>query len=264
MSLEKKQRSRMVPGHPGTPRRAQSHPAHSSRHYLHSRSVLSEPAVLIDSSSSSSSTPASTTVTIPRNLLRGSHGYAGLKPIKVKLFSTLQSANSAAAGALAFINSATFNSATFPELVDFAAIYDECRMLRFKAHYRVFPTVVSSAANSNFVAGAAAVSFDPTAGAPSSLANIMQESYVDGPCTLSTTTLQQYPSNERMRTISGRVPHLAPITSSDCPGSNWFCLDGGTAPILATFQVYYAALGTSGVISAFYQYELEMEFRLRT
>jgi hypothetical protein len=259
----------MVPRHPAShvahrthlPRRASSVDAN---HFRSLQASVDGGLVVIPSDHSTSSSTSDSTVTIPRTLLRASHGFLGLRPIRVKLFSSQQSVNSSVATALTFLTAVTYNSATFPELIDFNAIYDECRMLAIKVHWRPFATVPSSAAITNIIAGAAAIGFDPSAGAPSSLGNIMQESYADGPLTLSCSTVSTIPSCERMRVVAGRVPSLAPITSSDCPGSAWFTVDGATPPTLATFSIYFNALGALGVVSAFYQYELDVEFRLRT
>jgi hypothetical protein len=189
------------------------------------------------------------------------------KPIKMKLFSnstvTLSSANTA-------LNSASlvgFNSSTFPELSSIVELYDEARVLRCGIHYIFNDSSNSASASGNF--GGIAISYDPSVAAPTSISQICQEAHSTGPLfvqgSYNSSGQTQYPKGKAPSLFAKSPPPLAPITSSDVPGSAWFALDdiGGSSPTIFALLIYCSPLGTSGVSSCNTVVELECEFRMR-
>jgi len=168
-----------------------------------------------------------------------------------------------AATSLTYLRAVTFNTTSFPELADFIQIYDECRMIGVKLHYTFHLSTAATAAPTSSIAGAA-IGFDPSANAPSSITSILQESFCHGPLWITVNGVADYPTQRPFSIIHGKVPSLAPITASDCPGSAWFTVDGATPPVLCTLMAYGTALGTLGVIQVVTLCELDLEFRLRT
>jgi len=194
-------------------------------------------------------------------------GFSGLRPIRAKLFSTLFSSASGAASALTYASSVTLTTGNFPELSQFMVIYDELRMINVKIHY--FPLVSTAATVAPFTTTAAfSLEFDPTAGAPTSAGSLLEATFSSNLMLVSAgvngTTAQSINFHTKYLTLSGRAPKLAPIASSDCPGSAWIVLDSSTAPTMCVFLQYAAALGTTGIITNSWMVELDVEFRLRT
>jgi len=222
-----------------------------------------QPWVQVDNSSSSPN------LSRVRSLLR-KHvtGFKGskIKPIKVNLVSVEFTNSSTAGSANALNSSLQFNTSNFIELPDFAAVYDEARLLNARLHY--YPTI-TTAGTAPTAACAFAVEFDPTVGYASAPNAVLEAAYSAGPFRLHAgingATIQSGDMLRPYRRIDGRPPcPLAPITSSDVPGNAWFAVDGSTAPTLAVFLGYINSLGTGGVSSCSWFWELEMEFRLRT
>jgi len=195
-------------------------------------------------------------------------GFSGLKPIKVKLFSVQQTNSSGAATPLAFITNIMLNTTTFPELSAFNQIYDEIRMMHVKIHYFPYVSTASSAVNPPTAIYAGALQFDPNAATPASPNGQLEESYNTGLWFLTPgvngTLGQSSHFHLRFRTLSGKVPKIAPITGVDLPGSNWIVLNSGTAPTMAAWSGYATALGTAGITSVLWFVELDVELRLRT
>jgi len=192
--------------------------------------------------------------------------HAKVAPIKVDLISGEQVATSTAGVSLSLESQVTFNSSTFPELSDFAQVYDEARVLGVKLHY--YP-VVTTAGSSATASCAFAIGFDPSIGSFSAPQQVMEEAYSAGPFRLHAGinggTIQSGNMLQSYHVLRARPPcPLAPITSSDVPGNGWFCLDGSTAPYVAVILGYVNSLGTSGVSTVYFFVELEVEFRLRT
>jgi len=200
--------------------------------------------------------------------LRALNSFSGLRPIRARILSALQSDLSAAATTHTTNLSVAFNSSTFPEIADFMLIYDECRVLKVKVHYRPFVSTASTA-GSVVATGAVAIMFDPSVLNPTQISQILEETYSVGPF-LVTPFVNGNSSQSSMGvlpflTISANTPGpLAPITSSDCPGSAWFTLDGSTAPVIFQWYALITSLGTLGVTSLPAMYELDCEFRMRT
>jgi len=198
----------------------------------------------------------------------GKGGFNGLKPIRVKLWSTANQQVSSAATALSALSSITLTTGNFPELASFIQVYDEMRVLRFKYHYFPWVSVGPNAAPFGGVAFATNIQFDPTASAPSSVTAALEESFSHGPLIIfqgggGTSAEYAFP-NSNYRTITATAPKLAPISGADCPGSAWFSLDTATATTLCCIGSYGQALGTAGVLTNSYMVELDIELRLRT
>lgn len=201
-----------------------------------------------------------------------SGGFNGLKPIKVKMWSVVISTSSAAATALSSAADVNFNASTFPELASWLAVYDECRVLKIKAYYKFYCGITPTSAPTQTDV-AAAIIFDPTVSAPASLGGVCEETYSSGPMMLhtgsnngGTTTPTGVLTGlvEKFHCITATPNKLAPISSSDCPGSSWFVMDGATPPTLFAFPIYGTALGPGGVLSNRAYFEIDAELRIRT
>jgi len=188
------------------------------------------------------------------------------KAIRTCLLSGEQTSTSAAGTANTINSPVSFNSSTFPEVADYAVVYDECRVLGVKLHYYPLVTVGGASATASC---AFAIGFDPTVGSPSAPQQVLEEAFSAGPFRLHAGinggTIQSGDMLHSYRILRAHplVP-LAPITSSDVPGSAWFAVDGGTAPTICQVIGYINSLGTAGVSVVNFFVELEVEFRLRT
>jgi len=100
-------------------------------------------------------------------------------------------------------------------------------------------------------------------GAPGSIAYIASQTYHSEVKFLN-GAVSTYPSTLNYSRLHVKVPaKLAPISSSDCPGSAWFALDQGTAPNLCNILSYTVA-GTGGGVSNFsYLFEFDVELKIR-
>jgi len=194
--------------------------------------------------------------------------FNGLKPIRVKLYSVEQVNTSAANTALTINNNVVLATATFPEFQDFALLYDEARLVAVKVHWLPWVTVPGAV---NSASMAVAVGFDPSVGGATAPNQVLEETFSQGPFRLFPGVNGATQQNsgvcfaQKYQTLVARPPaKLAPITSADCPGSAWVCVDGATAPIMFQWIGYINSLGAAGVsnVSAFF--EMDMEFRLRT
>jgi len=197
---------------------------------------------------------------------KGGKSFRGLKPIRAKLYSGPQASTSTAGAANSFVSPVSFNSSTFTEIADFATVYDECRILGVKLHY--YPVITTAGATAT-ASAAVAVSYDPSASAPGGVAGVLEETFSAGPFRLHAgingATIQSGSMLQPYHKLMSHPPvELAPITSSDCPGKAWFCVDGNTAPIVAVIGAFIDSLGTGGVSVLYYYVELDAEFRLRT
>jgi len=203
-------------------------------------------------------------------MLRGSRsrgGFSGLRPIKIKLWSNLVTNLSAAATPLAQLSVIGLSTGTFPELSSFLPIYDEARLITVHLHHMLFASTAATGAPFQST-GAMNIQFDPSASAPTSLAQALEESYNSGPLFVTPgvngTAQQSSFFNQPYRKMHASVPKLAPITGSDCPGSAWFTLDSATATTMCCIGQYTLALGTLGITAAQFLIELDLELRLRT
>jgi hypothetical protein len=196
-------------------------------------------------------------------LLRGSRakGFAGLKPIKVKLWSSLGIYTSTASSALSINTNYAFNSSNFPELSSFINLYDEVRVLKVKLHY--WMETVTIGVGYNVGAGALAIGFDPTAVTPTSVNNTCENSFTTGPLAFSPINANGSLFLQKFHTLVASAPKLAPITSSDCPGNAWTTLDGGTPFTSHVLLGYANSLSTAGQVAVSCYFELDVEFRLR-
>jgi len=211
-----------------------------------------------------------------KELMRGHKGkngksFNGLKPIRVKLISGELISTSAAATANTINSNVTFSSSTFPEVADFSTVYDECRIVEVKVHYLPYITVAAGTSQVQSASMALAIGFDPSVGNPTTPQGVMEETFSTPPMRLFPGVNNGNLNNsgdcfaQTYKVLKAKPPvALAPITSADCPGAAWFCVDGGTAPIIFQWYGYINALGTSGVTNVAYFYELDVEFRLRT
>jgi hypothetical protein len=201
-----------------------------------------------------------------------SGGFTGLKPVKLKLWSVEIGSASAAATALSAAPDINFNASTFPELTSWLAIYDECRVLKVKVHYKFYCGITPSSAPTQTDV-ACAIVFDPSVSAPASIGGVCEETFSSGPMivhagsnaggtTLPTGVLTGL--CEKFNVLTATPNKLAPISSSDCPGSSWFVMDGATPPTVFTHAFYGTALGAGGVINQRAYYELDVEMRIRT
>jgi len=209
----------------------------------------------------------SSMVTVSRNFLKsmkgGKKGFSA--PIDVLLFSNPTIVSSAVNTALLVNTNVSFNVATFPELSSFLNLYDECRVKSVNVYYMFYFTTPSSAYGGG--AAAVAINFDPSSPAISTIAGILQQAHNTGAhwipseSQVSPTTLGKL---GKILHLHAKMPGpLAPITSSDTMGSEWFAVDTATAPIIHNYQAYCGPLGALGVSALFAYYKIETQFRLR-
>jgi len=240
------------------------------REYFWSPSSNLLPIQLIEEQKSSDvslSIPTAQTVSIPRTFLRSSGFQRALtRPIKAKLFSNLVVSSSAANAAMSYANVYTFAASNFPEVTSYSTLYDEARVLNVKLHYTFVPT--TQTATYGVAPAAMAISFDPTVAAPTQTYQCLSEAHTTGLLAVPVSNTQCGATNVysggRLPYLSAKLPSpLAPITSSDCPGSAWFALDAGTAPSIFVQRLFCTPLGALGVSACYTVAEIDVEFRLR-
>lgn len=200
--------------------------------------------------------------------VRSGKSFNGLKPVRMKLFSPLQTTSSAAATALQQNTSVLFNGSFFPEKTDIALVYDEGRVLNIKVHYTLILPALGT--NHQVTYGALSIEFDPTVTAPTAMEQLLQSSFNSGPTVLSggagsyaggVQSIRPTPFN----ILSGKPPSpLSVVNSADCVGNAWFTLSTDS-PAIFQWRGYFSALpAAAGVIQIACIYELDMEFRMRT
>lgn len=196
------------------------------------------------------------------NSARRGKGFKNLKPFRTTMWSNSNTNTSGAASALVVNQAFSLNTSTFPAFTSFIALYDMIRVLKVKLHY-YFVTSVAGLAGNTATQCACCISFDPTIGNPSSVQQLLEYSNSSGPHILGAST-QIIPTNPKFHVLPVKMPGpIAPISSSDTPGSAWFVMDGGTAPIIAQVQAYIPSLGTAGVTQFVYFVELDVEMKMR-
>jgi hypothetical protein len=204
----------------------------------------------------------------PKGGMGGKGGYSGLKPVRAKLFSSFFTGFSSANTNYSDAIGVNFNTSNFSELPSWGVLYDMCRILHFKVHGRAFVNIPTTASNNLIIPWAFAVSSDPTAGAPTSVGQVLDETFNCGLHYIASPGVSiacnTFTVVDRPITVSAHFPKLAPITTSDCPGSAWFVLDGSTAPVACVVQSYIGAAGAASVTGFTYIVELEVEFKIRT
>jgi hypothetical protein len=216
---------------------------------------------------SSSSQPTSALSKSLKGLLRKSgksKGFLGLKPIRVRLFSPVNTVVSTAATALSAAISVPFSVGEFPEVSSLQTLYDEVRILKIYFHF--MPYVSAPVTAGDTFDAAYAIEFDPSVSAPSSVNTVMESSHMVGPLFVSapSATGVNYPSLQKYHTLSANLPApLVPVGGSDCIGRGWFTVDG-TSPIVAVLNLYHTAMGTGGISNLRYYLSLDCEFKMRT
>jgi hypothetical protein len=156
------------------------------------------------------------------------------------------------------------NSTNFPDLTNIIGLFDEMRIIKGRIHF-MFNTDTVGAGFNQVTPAALGVTFDPISTAPTSVTSVMNQSYHTQPYLLNSTSTLLSPQPYRLETLSFTMPSpLAPITSSDIPGSAWFALDGGTAPTLLLIQYWCDRMGAGGTSALTYIVELDIELKIRT
>lgn len=244
---------------------------HAFRHFIKRTNdlVWSPPAVLdtfVEIKQEDPSEKSGDKQLLVNKVARNAFARAKFKPIRVSLFSNATTAGSAANTALGVAANITFATSNYPEISSYAGVYDECRILGVKLHYNFYTAVLATAAFQDG-AGVAALAFDPTISAPATLSSALSEAHSSGlhwvAATLNNPPLAVMNKGSLPMLYAKMPPPLAPITSSDIPGSAWFCIDGSTPPNLFTVLAYAPPIGTTGVVGFYYVTEIEAEFRLR-
>jgi hypothetical protein len=183
------------------------------------------------------------------------------KPFRTKLWSNVSNNSSGANSALQYSQPTAYNSAAFPDFTNILALFDEMRVIKGVMHFH-FST---STAGTAYYIASAAVGFDPTLGTPTTDTQNFIQTYHSPPIFVSGTTVQTIPTSLPYMRIPFRMPGpLAPVTSSDIPGSAWFAIDGSTAPDLVQVMAHAGSAGTGGVSTFSYFIELDVELKIRT
>jgi len=201
-------------------------------------------------------------LTSSRGMRKGRSDYKNLKPFKTRIVSNI-STNVSGAGAGNVVNNAiTMSSTNFPDFTDILGLFDEMRVIKGTLLHTYYVSVVGTQSST----GACCILFDPNLGSPSSVSQILTQSYHSKPYI-------QYASNSIVCNVGGRAfdslkfkfpSALAPISSEDIPGQAWFALDGGTPPYICVVQSFQSTPGGSGEVTFQYFLELDVELRIRT
>lgn len=227
-----------------------------------------------DSHDCSSLTVRARPVSVLRNHLRGVNGgrgggrSLGLKPIKARLISTVRTDASSAATALGLAAAIAFDASTFAEHTSFANLFDEARILGVTCKYLPVVTTAASA-GANFSTGSVGIELDTLAVAPTTQESVLSGAYSHGPmftaCAVNGVQAGFSPSTRDFMDLRMKMPNsIGILQSTDAPGSQWFALDSGTAPNIFLWRAFFNALGTTGVVTLYSIFFVEVEFRLRT
>jgi len=93
---------------------------------------------------------------------------------------------------------------------------------------------------------------------------LLSEAHNSGPRWVNGNVSPSVLNGEHMETLSAKTPGpLAPITSSDVPGSAWWAVDGGTPPTIFAYRIYIPPIGNPGTTANYMLVELDVEFKLR-
>jgi hypothetical protein len=223
------------------------------------------------SSTSASSTPKDTsTISLKSAMTHLSlktgrsigRGFKGLKPVRAKIYSTLFGAVSSASTALTINGNVTLTAGNFPEIASWMTVYDEMRVLGGRLHFCNW-LVGAASSSPNISIGAVAVMFDPTAGAPSTVDGVLQESFSAYTHPITGYSLSTNPPFMKSLPFHVGKP-LISLTSNDVAGSSWFTLDNSSTPTMGVVHLFATDCGTGSIVGCKYQLEFDVEFRMRT
>jgi hypothetical protein len=199
-----------------------------------------------------------------RTAMHGNKGkFNGLKPIRIRLMSTQFNQSSATPGTNSVNNSITLTTGNFPELASFLSVYDEMRVLKGAIHW--YTSVSGTGANSGIAFNATSCLFDQTAGNPTSVNGVLEETFSQGPFALASVSSNFALNSTKMHRLDFHPPtSTAPIGTNVNPGRSWFILDSTNAPHIVQVNHFCTnPTGTATTVFAYYV-ELDVEMRMRT
>lgn len=201
-----------------------------------------------------------------RNIMRGSRTagkgkFSGLKPIRASITTNDIGVAGSAASALVVNQTITLTTGNFPELSSFMVVYDLMRIVRGRVRY--LPAV--NVTGSGLAFGACCALADQTAGNPTSVSKVREETHSSTPYAIAGSTAFgiQNPSKFQVLPFEFKT-HIAPVGTNTNPGDGWFVLDTNNAPHVVQVQAYHTPLTTTGVTQFSYYVELDCEFKMRT
>jgi len=208
-------------------------------------------------------------VHVPRNRLRDGYGNTRsvkVRPVHTKIWSNLAQSNGTAATPFSLAIDINLSSTTFPEIADWAAIYDLMRIKKITVHH--FPFIGTAATVAPYFTNyTGALTFDPNQAAPTTTGQALQNQFHDGPLFVTAgvngNSCQSSMFHIPYRKFVAAAPPLAPISSTDAPGSAWIDLDFTTIPTICSYLGFAPATGSTGVLSVLYYIELDVEFKQR-
>jgi len=187
----------------------------------------------------------------PMSLLRSS------KSFKTRLIGVPVAYIGAAASALTINSTVPFNATNFPELTQYAALFDQCRVLR--VHHEFTPYCSISSSNYSVSYGSMALFPDTDVPAISTTYGCLEADCNSGLRVIAGSTASNIMVDNKIRLTMTLKPSTVVGTTS--PGSSWF--DLSSAPTTYQLQGYLAPLSAVGVLTVLSWNWLEVEFRSR-
>ena len=184
--------------------------------------------------------------------------YKSLKPLKTKLVGIPSTFVGGVATGITLNSVINFAAATFPELTQFGAVYDDARITRVIHHYKLFCS--TSAATPGLVYGSSAIVFDSALANPTTTYAGLESRYSTPLLTVWTSTLRGDDSRGVLQSISAKTPPMT-LVGTGPPGNSWFPID--TAPNVCSLYGFFGAPSAAGAISYLSHFELDVEFRVR-
>jgi len=188
--------------------------------------------------------------------------YKNIKPTRTKLWSVGANSVSSVNTALSVGTNVAFGTSNFPDVTAMVGLYDEVRFLSGTLHYLFLAATPGTLYNAP---AACAVAFDANIGAPSSVTQVVTNTYHSPPYILNTNSTAVYPNPHRFHSLHFKMPGpLAPVVGNDTVGNAWMTLNNTAAPVLLTLLAYIPPSGTSGSTEFIYYLEFDIELKIRT
>lgn len=184
--------------------------------------------------------------------------YRSLKPVKTTLIGIPSVFVGGVATGITLNSVINFAAATFPELTQFGAVYDDCRVVRIRHHYKLYCS--TSAATPGLVYGSSAIVFDSSLANPTTTYAGLESKYSTPLLTVWTSTLRGDDRADSLRTLTAPTPPMT-LVGTGPPGNSWFPID--TAPNICSLYGFIGAPSAAGAISYLSHFEIDVEFRVR-
>lgn len=164
----------------------------------------------------------------------------------------------AAAGAITINTAVLMTPASFPELTQFGAVFDEIRIIAVHQEYTLL--CATSATVPGVIYGSAAVIFDAQPNPTTSYAALESETNTGLMALWTSTASNQNPLTKAKVKITARPPKLTAIATGP-PGSSWYPIS--ELPNIFWNYGFFAAPSAAGVIEVISWQRVDVEFRMR-